>query len=472
MRKTLIASCAACLLSTSLVGCGDKSTDAQYAEKLEALLEQMDQLDHAYLPVKGNTLTYTYGTTVQGVKLPGDGGFDAAYVDQFVALLPQAQDIASNGSAKQKESANSILASIFTSEGSYLLGSSELAFQKGNSDLVGLREQIAMLEDIIELDKAIAGDRAAIIDTIKTGKVTNGRSVEGIDQLTAKASADTQARDAALSELKKLSDKIDALNDKVAEYEALDLQLTNEARSSQAAAKFEKLDKATTAGYEAETAQAEAESLGIDVEIQQSTADLADNRKQRSETVIEQLSEKIAQVEAERRTVADKLAELQQSRTKAIEKITETFKSADAYIQAGGFDRMAKALELLKQAETAVAKAGLGSSAPIQQMSVYTLQARALQQQALSARAYASLLTSIAASGEVVLGDELHGMLSKRAAEMQTILEATTTGVTELDQTAGTTVAAVESGIDPDTPEGAEATRQITLYRSLLSSTR
>ena len=90
MRKYLTASLIACLASATFVGCGEKTQEAQVSEQLEQLLDQMSRLQYADAPSEGNELVYTLGKEVNGVQVPGSTRFEAAYLDQALALLPLA----------------------------------------------------------------------------------------------------------------------------------------------------------------------------------------------------------------------------------------------------------------------------------------------------------------------------------------------------------------------------------------------
>jgi len=469
VQKRLIACLSASLLTTCLVGCGQKSNSAQYSEKLEALLDDMSRLKYADAPASGNKRVYTAGTEIQGVLIPGEFTADAAYIDQTLALLPQAKDIAANGNTKQKEAANTLIASILADEGAYLIGVSEQAFQEGSVQLTSLRSTLGMLQDIRLANDTLSGDAEDVIQTIQTGAVGDGTQIDGIDQRELQiAQADKQIAQAKAT-LEDLNAKITALKEKTAEYEAIELKLSSDARGSLAAVKYEKLDKATTAALEAETAQAEAEALVLNVEIAEGSLDLAQSSKQDSEDVIAELKAKIAAIKEERRQVSNTLAQLDQARQKALSAMTSAFDRIDAYTRIAGLDRMAAAVERFEGAAEAFAQSGVGFSGQLQEMSIYTLHARVLHQQAISARNYKAILKSLAAAGPEVIGQQLHQTLTTRISEMESLEQTVSAAVKELNEKANAAVSALQ-GSTPDTPEGAIAVEQLKLFQSLISS--
>lgn len=266
-------------MTASFVGCGDKSQEVQVSEKLDTLLDQMSRLQYADAPVEGNTLGYTLGTEVDGVKVAGSTRFEAAYLDQALALLPLADEIKQDGTELQQQSANAIIGSIRTDEAAFLIDEAERSFQQGAREVVALRSKLSLLREIQMLNNAVAGDRAAIIETYRTGLAVPGAKVTGINGLQEEASASAELADQASADLSVYNEQLDELRDKVAEYEALELKLQGQARSSQAD-KFDKLDQATTAAKEGELAQAEAEKVEIDAWIAQRVSTLEEFKRQ------------------------------------------------------------------------------------------------------------------------------------------------------------------------------------------------
>lgn len=281
MRKHFIASLSACLVTTSFIGCGDKTQEAQVSEQLDTLLDQMSLLQYADAPIKGNNLAYTLGKEVDGVKVPGSTRFEAAYLDQALALLPLAQDIESKGTPLQKQSANAIIGSVRTDEAAFLIDEAERAFQQGAKHIIDLRSKLSVLREIAALNNTVAGDGAEVIETYRTGLSAGGFDVIGINAMQEQASSAAAIATKASQDLESANKQIEDLREKVAEYEALELKLTGQARSSQSTDKFDKLDQATAAAKEAETAQAQAQKLEIDAWISERVANLAAFKRQR-----------------------------------------------------------------------------------------------------------------------------------------------------------------------------------------------
>lgn len=281
MRKQLFASLSACLVTASFVGCGDKSQEAQVSEQLDKLLDQMSLLQYADAPIKGNKLEYTLGKDVDGVKVPGSTRFEAAYLDQALALLPLAEDIEAKGSAQQKESANAIIGSVRTDEAAFLIDQAERSFQSNAKQVGDLRRKLSVLREIQAVNNAVAGDRSEVIETYQTGLRQGGVEVIGINTMQEQASAAAGVASEASQDLSEAQSQIEELRNKVSEYEALELQLTGQARSSQSSDKFDKLDQATAAAKEAETAQAQAQKLEIDAWIAERIANLAEFKRSR-----------------------------------------------------------------------------------------------------------------------------------------------------------------------------------------------
>lgn len=280
MRKHLIASLSACLVTASFVGCGEKSQENQVSEQLDTLLDKMSRLQYADAPIEGNNLEYTLGKEIDGVKVPGSTRFEAAYLDQALALIPLAEEIEKDGTALQKESANAIIGSIRIDEAAYLVDEAERAFQAGVNDVIALRSKIGLLRDIQALNDTVAGDRSEIIATYQNGLQTNGTQIKGINQLQETASTHASKAEQASKALAEYNGQIDELQEKVAEYEALELKLIGQARSSQSTAKFDKLDQATTAAMEAQRAQVQAQKFEIDAWIAERMANLAEFKRQ------------------------------------------------------------------------------------------------------------------------------------------------------------------------------------------------
>ena len=280
MRKHLTASLSACLVTASFVGCGDKSQDVQVSEQLDTLLDQMSRLQYADAPVEGNTLGYTLGKEVNGVKVPGSTRFEAAYLDQALALIPQAEDIVKNGTPLQQQSANAIIGSIRTDEAAFLIDEAERAFQQGAKEVVALRGKLGVLREIQAINNTVAGDRSEIIETYRTGLTVDGAQIVGINGLQEQASAAAELAGKASADLSVYNEQISKLRDKVDEYEALELKLTSQSRSSQSTDKFDKLDQATAAAKEAELAQAQSQKLTIDAWIAERVAKLEEYKRQ------------------------------------------------------------------------------------------------------------------------------------------------------------------------------------------------
>ena len=559
MRKYLTASLIACITTTSLVGCGQKSQDVEVSEQLNALLDQMSRLQFADAPIEGNELQYTLGKEVNGVKVPGSSRFEAAYLDQALALLPQAEDIKSKGTDLQKQSANAIIGSIKSDEAAFLMDEAERAFQRGARDVVALRSKLGVLREIQAVNSAVAGDRAEIIETYQSGLQTNGANIVGIDGLKEQADASAELAGKASADLAVYSQQISELVDKVAEYEALELKLQGQSRSAQASDKFDKLDQATTAAKEGELAQSAAQKLEIDAWVaervaslesykrqqlagdeQASTADLlgkldgflveasaetnipsnsdtyaglaqllerakgatgdnvlkaagfllamseygtspaadlderarlaaaVDSRVDGYLGVIGALEIKIAQIKLDRQRVADKLAEIEKDRQAVIAAFSSAFAEDDAFIQAAGFDRMSAAVESLKVAQEAVERSGSGNEMEL--MSVFTLHARALQQQNLSARSYTTTLLSIASAGPELLGDALHQTIAARANEMQVLLGQVSVATGNLQTAVSTMPAGLTAGLDAETTRGQIAMRQAEVFQAIMDS--
>lgn len=280
MRKHLTASLSACLVTASFVGCGEKSQDVQVSEQLDTLLDQMSRLQYADAPSEGNTLGYTLGKEVDGVKVPGSIRFEAAYLDQALALLPQAEAILKNGTPLQKQSASAIIGSIRTDEAAFLIDEAERSFQQGAKDVVALRSKLGVLREIQALNNTVAGDRSEIIETYRTGLNVNGAKIVGINGLQERAATAAELASKSSADLSLYSEQIGKLRDKVDEYEALELKLTGQARSSQSTDKFDKLDQATAAAKEADLAQAQSEKLMIDAWIAERIAKLEEYKRQ------------------------------------------------------------------------------------------------------------------------------------------------------------------------------------------------
>lgn len=280
MRKHLTASLSACLMTASFVGCGDKSQENQVSEQLEVLLDKMSRLQYADAPSEGNKLEYTLGKEVDGVKIPGSTRFEAAYLDQALTLIPLAEEIHQNGTALQKESANAIIGSIRIDEAAFLVDQAERSFQSGVNGVIALRSKVGLLRDIQAINKTVAGDRAELIATYQNGLQSGGTQITGINQLQEAASTQALKAEQAAKDLAEYNGQIEDLQDKVAEYEALELKLIGQARSSQSSAKFDKLDQATTAAMEAETAQANAQKFEIDAWLAERMTNLAEFRRQ------------------------------------------------------------------------------------------------------------------------------------------------------------------------------------------------
>lgn len=474
MRNNLITKLSTCMLlaAVGLTGCEGPSQEQITGEQLDALLEKMDQLDYAAAPVPGNALIYTVGTSVNGVDLPGSNAFDAAYIDQALVLLPDAKAIASNGNAAQKQAANTIIASILADEGSYLTNQAESAFQSAAGQVSFLRNRTDMVKAIIAYNNALAGDRAAVIDTMQTGNLGNGDSVDGIDQITERVAAATAAAAETRAKIAEAKSAIAQLRDETLEYEALDLTLTNESDAAQGAARYAKLEKATVAMKEAQLAEAKADALEVEVKVLEGQAALAESRKAQGEQVINELAEKIAKIKAERQTVADKLAQLEQDRVAALAVLTKSYNDLDALIQAGGFDRMAQAASKFNEANDAYTSANLGSRVDLRRMGLYTLHARSLQQQRLAAQTYAAMLGTLSAAGPGVLGAQLHQTIEQRIAQMTALEASVKQAAADLDQNASGILSSVSSQVSEDTDEGKTAGDLVELYQSLITTAR
>lgn len=475
MRKPLTACFSTCLLVSSLIGCAGESAEQLTADKLDELIEQMDRLRYSAAPVDANSRTYTNGVTVGGeggIKLAGSYTQDALYLDQALTLVPLAEEIAKTGNKRQKQSANTILASILADDGAFLTNAAGDALQSASSQIGPLRDRADMAKAILEYNKALAGDGAVVIDTLQTGDIGNGNRVDGIQQLKEQVADATRQLDAANAALQSAKTEIGDQNDKVAEFESIDLQLKSEARSASNEVKFEKLDKSTTALKEAETAEARSLSLQTDVEIAQGNATLAEGRKARGQAVIDELEAKVEKIRQERAMVAGKLAELERDRQATLTALTASYNEMDSSLQAGGFDRMGQASERLTQAADALIAAGLGPGSDLQLMSIYTLHARSLQQQALAARSYAAMLGTLSANGPEVLGSGLHQAITARIAELGEFEAVVRDAAAALDEKAAPTVASIEEQVGEETRAGRAAGDNVRLYRSLLGDAR
>ena len=476
MRNTLKTKFSTCVLLAGVVGmtlgCEGPSQEQQTADKLQALLEKMDRLEYAAVALPENELVYTDGVEIDGVRLPGSNSFTAAYLDQALVLLPEAQDIAQTGNTPQKQSANAIIASILTDEGSYLTNEADEAIQKGTSQINLLRQGADMVKAILEHNKALAGDRAAVIDTLKTGKIGNGDSVQGINQLSEQVAAADKVATDARGKLAKAFEQIKQLREDSLEFESLDLKLTNESDAAKGSARFAKLEKATVAMKEGLLAEAKADSLTTDVAVLEGQAKLAERRKNLGQEVVNELEAKVANIKAERQTVADKLAQLDADRKAALQTLTGAYNEIDALMQVGGFDRMAKATDRFTKADEALDKAKSGNSSAFRQMSLYALHARSLQQQALAARTYAAMLGTLTAAGPDVLGPALHATITQRITQLEALDASVQAAATELDTKAASTLSTISSQVDAESTEGQTAGKLIESFRSLITAAK
>jgi len=277
----LTATLAACLFASSLAGCGGKSNDQEYGDKLQVLLDEMDKLEFAAAPVQTNELVYTNGTIVDDVQIPGRQTPDAAYVDQALTLLPQARDIATNGSESQKRSANLIIATILADEASLLNNSSGLNYQLRANQVVTLRNRVSLLQEIASLQNAIAADRDALIDQIRTSSTARGQAFDGLTALESQLAVATGNATAARNQLQEINAAIADAQRRAVENKNAENSLVNDALSAVGEVEFEKLDAATTAARNAAIAEAQAEYLAFDAEIQEMLAELAEANQMR-----------------------------------------------------------------------------------------------------------------------------------------------------------------------------------------------
>ena len=137
-----------------------------------------------------------------------------------------------------------------------------------------------------------------------------------------------------------------------------------------------------------------------------------------------------------------------------------------------GFDRMAKAQKNLEAASQALANARLSRGGDDQAMGILLLRARSLQQQSLSARSYAALLESLAASGPGVLGTGLHAAMTDRIDDMQALADASAKAAATLAEESEDIASGIENAADTSTDEGQAAVDQVRLYRELIQSAR
>ncbi|MEM6259915.1 MAG: hypothetical protein AAGI37_16710 [Planctomycetota bacterium] len=279
MRKYLIASLSACLVSACFVGCGQKSQEVVVSEQLESLLDQMSRLQYADAPSTKDR-PYSDGAEVNGVMVPGSTRFEASYLDKALALLPQAEAIKQNGTPIQIESANAIIGSIRIDEASFLIDEAERSFQASTREVVALRNKLDVIREIEALKRTVAGDRTQVIETYQTGLRAGTANIIGIDGLKEQATAAGAEASSAGADLARHSEEISKLREQVVEYEALELKLTGEARSSQSTIKYDKLDQATAAAKEAETAEMLAQKTEIDAWISQRVSTLAEFKRQ------------------------------------------------------------------------------------------------------------------------------------------------------------------------------------------------
>ncbi|MEM6507464.1 MAG: hypothetical protein AAF711_18660, partial [Planctomycetota bacterium] len=279
MRKYLTASLSACLVSACFVGCGQKSQEAVVSEQLESLLDQMSRLQYADAPSTKDR-PYSDGAEVNGVMVPGSTRFEASYLDKALALLPQAEAIKQNGTPIQIESANAIIGSIRIDEASFLIDEAERSFQASAREVVALRNKLDVIREIEALKRTVAGDRTQVIETYQTGLRSGTANIIGIDGLKEQAIAAGAEASSAGADLARHSEEISKLREQVVEYEALELKLTGEARSSQSTIKYDKLDQATAAAKEAETAEMLAQKTEIDAWISQRVSTLAEFKRQ------------------------------------------------------------------------------------------------------------------------------------------------------------------------------------------------
>lgn len=470
MRKPLIATATACLLAFGLTGCGNQSNDAQVGEELNDLLDKVSRLDAPRMPYENNDQAYTYGTTLNGVEVPGSNTEEAAYIDQAASLVPAAQKIAQNGNEQQKKVANSIIASIRADEGAYLITLAQHGYQESSLEVSELRKRVTTLQEIIELNQAIGGDRAGSIEIIRTGKINETTDVAGLNEMKDQAEAAQQAAQQARQELSQTLAKIESLRDEIAEYESLELKLSNEALGSQGEVHFDKLDQATTAAYEAEMAESKAEILTIDADIYAGQAELAEANQANSEQVVDALQAALDQIEQDKRAVAAELNALQTERQSMVKKMTSYFAELDTRIQARGFSRMKLAQEKLDEAAQAITAADLGREGQIEQLSVCLLRARVMQQQALAARSYAATLESLAAAGPEALGTSLHDALNQRITQMNDLQDRVAADTAELREDCDDKVATIKDSFDAQSDDGQSVAQQAELYNALLAT--
>ncbi|MEM9345419.1 MAG: hypothetical protein AAGB26_02255 [Planctomycetota bacterium] len=279
MRKYLTASLSTCLVSACLVGCGQKSQEVVVSEQLESLLDQMTRLQYADAPSTEDR-PYSDGTEVNGVMVPGSTRFEASYLDKALALLPQAEEIKQNGTPIQMESANAIIGSIRIDEASFLIDEAERSFQASAKEVVALRNKLDVIREIESLKSTVAGDRTEVIETYQAGLRAGTANIIGIDGLKDQATTFGAEATTASADLAKQNEEISKLREQVAEYEALELKLIGEARSSQSTIKYDKLDQATAAAKEAETAEMLAQKTEIDAWISQRVSTLAEFKRQ------------------------------------------------------------------------------------------------------------------------------------------------------------------------------------------------
>ena len=446
MRKTLTAILLSSACSFTLLGCGEKPADFESGQKLDAVIADFEALRHTDLPFEGNTFALTYMEQIEvpgasdsrtQIKVPVRGSYSDSAVlsDQRRALIPRVEELLTSPNDTHKKIAHRMLATIYADEAMHLIAQTYIDAQRANVEILQIdktaREAISLTgvkqQELETLDTLITATR--------TGRLNDKAISFGLSDYQAKVEDAKNARIEAQKKLDEITAKIQAQQDIVDKASREALQLRSKSQSTLDAKDRYILDtkaidaesrkelaRATIDFYIAKPDTSDGDAFSV-LEIAQKNVEAEKELESRLTAEINRTQDRLAELEKQKEAVRDQLDALIEQRSPLAVQMKEDFERVDAQMMAAGFERMNRALELIKKSKEHLEQAGSDQETTTAKLAgLYVLKARLVLQYELAATYYLHHLKRIHGYGQAVLGGEFSRAIETRMGDVLAIL--------------------------------------------------
>lgn len=416
--KLLLAVIPVGVAALTLTGCGDNA-NAEFNTDIQRLAVRYDMNQTVGSDLAEADRAYSVTRVVDGVSVPADYTDAALRQDELNVLLAEMRSVQGSypdASPRQKAIVARMMAEIQYNNAKYLGNAAARSYGPLRAETTGLLPYADRIDSIQGVITIYEGDRDIIIQTLQSGSNEGAIQIAGIDQLRERADEIQSLIDEASQASDGYSQQAQEHNDSVVEYEQLELELRTQARALNGEARFDVLDQAVRAKFEARMAEIEAEYNALLAEVEGANTTLHGDHHTQVQSVIEGLRSRIALVREEIDNYAAEVRTARSDKNTAIGELEGAYDSLDSRFQVLVIDRMDEAITSAAEAVTLYQgrQGGAQSTDRVDTLNAMAMQLQLMYQHGVTLSGYKSALETLAANGETVLGSGLAGAINAR----------------------------------------------------------